>query len=231
MTHLGSRLTRVEDEALLRGAGCFIDDIRLPGMLECAFVRSTVGHARLRSVDMQAARRAPGVVAVLGLADLRPHLTGERLPLGFSLEAVDGEVTPFVLAKDEVCFVGEAIAVVIAENRYVAEDAAALVNLDLEVLPAVSDAHKALSPDAPDAHTGKAGNRVKAIRQGYGDVEAAFEGAAHVWAERHADINLGRDFATVEVELCNRAAEEVANQHDVVFKSPSQSLAYVFEFL
>ena len=177
MAHLGSRLTRVEDEALLRGAGCFIDDIRLPGMLECAFVRSTVGHARLRAVDMQAARRAPGVVAVLGLADLLPHLTGERLPLGFSLEAVDGEVTPFVLAKDEVCFVGEAIAVVIAENRYVAEDAAALVGLDLEVLPAVSDARTALSPDAPGAHTGKAGNRVKAIRQGYGDVEAAFEGA------------------------------------------------------
>ena len=180
MTHLGSRLTRVEDEALLRGAGCFIDDIRLPGMLECAFVRSTVGHARLRAVDMQAARRAPGVVAVLGLGDLLPHLTGERLPLGFALEAVDGEVTPFVLAKDEVCFVGEAIAVVIAENRYLAEDAAALVGLDLEVLPAVSDARDALSPDAPGAHTGKAGNRVKAIRQGYGDVEAAFEGAAHV---------------------------------------------------
>ena len=180
MAYVGSRHTRVEDEALLCGEGCFIDDIHLPGMLECAFVRSSFAHARIRAVDMEAARRAPGVVAVLGLAELLPHLTNERLPLGFSLEAVEGEVTPFVLARDEVCFVGEAIAVVIAENRYLAEDAAALVEIDFDVLPAVSDAENALSTDAPLAHTEKDSNRVKEIKQGYGDVESAFNSAAHV---------------------------------------------------
>ena len=180
MTYVGSRFARVEDEALLRGEGCFVDDIHFPGMLECAFVRSAFAHARLRSVDMEAARRAPGVVAVLGLTDLLPHLTSERLPLAFSLESVEGEVTPFVLAKEEVCFVGEAIAVVVAENRYLAEDAAALVEVDVDVLPAVSSAENAASADSPLAHSEKDSNRVKEIRQAYGDVDDGFSRAAHV---------------------------------------------------
>ncbi len=180
MTYVGSRFTRVEDEALLRGEGCFVDDIHLPGMLECAFVRSTFAHARLRSVDMEAARRGPGVIAVLGLADLLPHLTSERLPLGLSLESVEGEVTPFVLAKEEVCFVGEAIALVVAENRYLAEDAAALVEVDVDVLPAVSSAENAASTDSPLAHSEKESNRVKEIGQAYGDVDDGFSRAAHV---------------------------------------------------
>ncbi len=179
MTYVGSRHTRVEDEALLRGEGRFIDDIHLPGMLECAFVRSTVAHARLRAVDMEAARHAPGVIAVLGLNELLPHLASERLPLGFALETIEGEVTPFVLAKEEVCFVGEAIAVVVAENRYLAEDAAALVNIDMDILPAVSDAANALV-DAPLVHTEKESNRLKEIKQCYGDTDEAFKRAAHV---------------------------------------------------
>ncbi len=182
MACLGSRHARVEDKALLRGEGCFVDDIHLSGMLECAFVRSTFAHARLKGVDMEEARRLPGVIAVLDVGDLLPHLTSPRLPLGFSLETVEGDVTPFVLAKDEVCFVGEAIAVVVAENRYLAEDAAALVKIDCDVLPVVSDPDKALSPDAPLVHTEKTTNGVKRIEQSYGDVEAAFNRASHVCA-------------------------------------------------
>ena len=88
MTRLGSRIARVEDRALLTGEGRFVDDIHLSGMLECAFVRSTFAHARIKGVDMEAARRLPGVIAVLDIGDLLPHLTSPRLPLGFSLETV-----------------------------------------------------------------------------------------------------------------------------------------------
>ncbi len=106
-------------------------------MLEAAFVRSPHAHALIRGIDASAARAHPGVHAVLTLADLMPLLTQERLPLQFRAAKLPPDITPFVLAKDEVSFVGEAVAVVIARTRYVAEDAAALVAVDYEPLPAV----------------------------------------------------------------------------------------------
>ena len=91
---------------------------------------------------------------MLTLADLAPQLSQERLPLQFRTAQLPPDITPFVLAKDEVAFVGEAVAVVIADTRYIAEDAAALVVVDYEPLPAVSDCRAALAPGAPRAHRG-----------------------------------------------------------------------------
>ena len=121
----------------------------------------------------------PGVHAVLTLADIAPQLSSERLPLQFRSAELPPDITPFVLAKDEVAFVGEAVAVVIAESRYLAEDATAMVAVDYDPLPAVSDCRSAMAPGAPLAHRGRKSNVMTEIHQSYGDVAAAFAGAPH----------------------------------------------------
>ncbi len=171
---IGHSVKRLEDRPLLTGAGRFVADLRVPGMLEAAFVRSPHAHAAIRAIDTGAARRSAGVHAVLTLADLAPLLAQEHLPLQFRTQQLPADVTPLVLAKDEVAFVGEAVAVVIAQTRYLAEDAAALVAVDYEPLPAVSDCRQALAPGAPRAHRARAGNLLVEFRQFYGDVADVF---------------------------------------------------------
>src|SRR5262249_8076371 len=149
---------RLEDGVLLRGTGRFVDDLRFSGTLEAAFVRSPHAHAAIHRIDTSTARELPGVQAVFTLADLAPLLAQARLPLHFRTAQLPPNITPFVLAKDEVAFVGEAVAIVIAESRYVAEDAAALVAVDYAPLPAISDCRQALEPGAPRAHRGHSGN-------------------------------------------------------------------------
>jgi aerobic carbon-monoxide dehydrogenase large subunit len=172
--YIGHSVKRLEDHPLLTGAGRFVADLRLPDTLDAAFVRSPHAHAAIRDIDTSAARRCEGVHAVLTLADLIPLLAQERLPLQFRTAQLPPDITPLVLAKDEVAFVGEAVAVVVAHTRYLAEDAAALVAIEYEPLPAVSDCRQALQPGAPRAHRGRAGNVLVEFRQAYGDVEDAF---------------------------------------------------------
>jgi aerobic carbon-monoxide dehydrogenase large subunit len=176
---VGERVLRLEDGPLIRGQGRFVDDLKFAGLLEAAFVRSPHAHAGIRSIDTEAARRLPGVHAVLTSADLAPLLTSERLPLQFRTDQLSADVAPFVLAKDEVAFVGEAIALVIARTRAIAEDAAALVDIDYEALPAISDCRDALRAGAPLAHRRKSSNLLIELRQTYGDVASAFARAPH----------------------------------------------------
>jgi aerobic carbon-monoxide dehydrogenase large subunit len=179
-THtIGERVLRLEDGPLIRGQGRFVDDLKFPGMLQAAFVRSPHAHAGIRGIDCGAARRLPGVHSVFTFADIAPLLTQERLPLQFRTDQLPQDVAPFVLAKDEVAFVGEAIAVVIAQSRAIAEDAAALVEVDYEPLPAVSDCRAALQPGAPLAHRRKTSNLLIEFRQAYGDAAGAFARAPH----------------------------------------------------
>ena len=179
----GARVKRVEDPALLRGKGRYVDDIHLPDLAHAAFVRSPHAHASVGAVDGSAAQALPGVHAVLTLADIAPLLTAERIPAhqpsGFVREIVD----PYVLAKDEVCHVGEAVAVVIADDPYTAEDAAALVDVDYSPLPAVADCRAALAEGAPTARAECGSNLVGHFVMEYGDCDAAFAGAAHVFRE------------------------------------------------
>ena len=133
----------------------------------------------IRHVDADAARRLPGVHAVFALADLAPMLTSERLPLQFRTDQLPSDVAPLVLAKDEVVYVGEAVAVVIAQTRAIAEDAAASVAVDYEPLAAVSDCRDALRPGAPLAHRRKASNLLIEFHQSYGDIAGAFARAPH----------------------------------------------------
>jgi aerobic carbon-monoxide dehydrogenase large subunit len=178
-TAVGRSVLRIEDGPLIRGNGRFVDDLKFSGMLEAAFVRSPHAHAGIRGIDVTAARRLPGVHAVFTQSDIAPLLTAERLPLQFRTDQLPPDVAPFVLAKDEVAFVGEAVAIVVASSRAVAEDAAAAVEVDYEPLPAISDCRAALRAGAPVAHRNKSSNLLIEFRQGYGDVGAAFARAPY----------------------------------------------------
>lgn len=179
----GRSVPRLEDGQLLRGQGRFVDDIHLPGLLHAAFLRSPVAHGRLGAIDVAAAEALPGVRRVLTYRDLRPLLSSDRIPLAMPSAALRFDVDPFVLARDEVCHVGEPIALVIAESRHIAEDALALIEVALDPLPVVVDPRKGLAPGAPRARQDCPDNLVARTTAQYGDVDAAFAGAEHVLSE------------------------------------------------
>ena len=129
---------RLEDPALLRGKGRFVDDLVFPEMLHAAFVRCPHPHAAIKGVDKSAALAVPGVRAVLTLADLRPLLARERLVVGLPSSSYKQDLNRPALAGDEAVYVGEPVAAVIADSRYVAEDAASLVAVDYEPVPGVA---------------------------------------------------------------------------------------------
>src|SRR5215475_4653562 len=141
----GSPVKRTEDPALLTGKGHFVDDIRLAGTLHACFVRSAHAHAKIRGIDASAARALPGVHLVLTYADLPPPAQ-KPLTLLVPNPAIAQLFTPMVLANTEACYVGEPIAMVVADTRYIAEDAAALVEVDYDPLPAISDCLDAIAP-------------------------------------------------------------------------------------
>jgi carbon-monoxide dehydrogenase large subunit len=176
------RYGRLEDAALLTGKGRYVDDIHLPGMLEVAFVRSPHGHAHVRSIDTKAALALPGVLAVYTHADVVQALTSDHIPPDELVESFPTTTWPYILPEDEVCFVGEAVAAVVAENRYIAEDAAALVMVDYEPLPVVSNCREAAEPGSPTVHRHADGNIVSQFTTEYGDVDQAFSEAAHVFS-------------------------------------------------
>jgi carbon-monoxide dehydrogenase large subunit len=139
---VGLPVQRVEDPALLTGQGTYIANLDVPGMLEVAFVRSPIAHARIESIDTSAARDMPGVVAVRSAADL-------EVPDYFMFANRREDATRPSLAKGKVRFVGEMVAVVVAETKAQAADAADAVVVDYDPLPAVTGPEAALAPDAP----------------------------------------------------------------------------------
>ncbi|MDQ1629950.1 MAG: 2-furoyl-CoA dehydrogenase large subunit [Actinomycetota bacterium] len=167
-------LARVEDAALLTGQGRFLDDLDpLPGTLVAAVVRSPHAHARIRSVDLDRARSHPGVAAVIGPDEVLATLK----PFPLSVKAA----TPYYpTATDKTRFVGEPVAVVVASDRYVAEDAAELVDVDYEPLPAVVRTDRALQDDAPLLHDQAESNVATDRTFTFGAVDEAFASAAHV---------------------------------------------------
>ena len=189
---LGKRVRRIEDPALLRGRACFVDDLRFPDLLHAVFVRSGEAHARVRGIDISTAMTVPGVRAVLTLDDLRPHVTRVAMPLAQPSGAIRHVLDPPILADGEVRYVGEPVAAAIADSPYRAEDAAALVEIDYEPLPASIDCRRALEPAAPPAHSALPDNLVAALSMAYGDCDRAFASAAHtVRADMHQNKGLG----------------------------------------
>jgi carbon-monoxide dehydrogenase large subunit len=138
---MGCRRKRVEDVRFTQGKGNYVDDIKLPGMLFGAFVRSPYAHARVKSINADAAKALPGVVAVLTAEDLAP--------LGLHWMPTLAGDKQMVLADGKVLFQGQEVAFVVAEDRYTAADAVELVEVEYEELPVVTDPFRALEPDAP----------------------------------------------------------------------------------
>ncbi|MCY4548022.1 MAG: xanthine dehydrogenase family protein molybdopterin-binding subunit [Defluviicoccus sp.] len=177
----------------MRGAGRFVDDLHLPGMLHASFVRSPYAHAGIAGIDTSAAAALPGVVAVLGHAEIAPHLAAERLVTALPSPSYRHILDRRILAGDEVCHVGEPVAVVLADSRYAAEDAAGAVEIDYRPLPAASDCRAALEAGAPAAHRHLDDNLLAEYEIGYGDVEAGFAAAAHrvrVSLKQHKGLGL-----------------------------------------
>lgn len=171
---VGQGIARLEDPPLLTGRGRFLDDLDpLPGTLVAAIVRSPHPHAYIRSVDVDRARAHPGVAAVIGPDDVREALK----PFPLSLHT---PMPYYPTGTDKVRFVGEPVAVVVAADRYTAEDAAELVRVDYELLPAVVDVAKAIDPDAPRLHDTAESNVASDRTFTFGEVDEAFASAARV---------------------------------------------------
>src|SRR5271169_6330404 len=172
--HFGARVSRLEDPALLAGLGRFVDDVKLPGVLHACFVRSPHAHAKLHGIDSKPALAMPGVHAVLAADDLPGPMRNEPMPMLLPNPSIAAARTQTVLAWDEVYYVGQPVTVVIADSRYIAEDAAAAVLVDYDVLDAVGDCRDAIKDGAPRAHSDLDSNVVSRFPLTYGDVDAAF---------------------------------------------------------
>jgi carbon-monoxide dehydrogenase large subunit len=187
---VGSRMPRREDAELLTGRGRYVGDLQRPGMLHAAFVRSPYPHARIASIDTEAALALPGVHAVLTGADLpdnlgaqpNTHLFGER------------ETPYYALARERVRYAGEPVAVVVADSAYVAEDGRDEVAVEWDPQPSVGDVDLALADDAPLVwpDEGWPDNVCGVFEKEIGDVDRAFEEADVVVSERY---RLQRQFA------------------------------------
>jgi carbon-monoxide dehydrogenase large subunit len=191
----GKPTRRLEDRKLLSGTARFVADIRRPGMLHAVFVRSPHAHARIVSIDSSAALALPGVVAVLTAADIGGMTTTNKLVVALPDKTYKQQRDRFILAPEETTYVGEAIAMVVATDAYVAEDGAGLVEIEYDVLPAASDCRAALAADAPPVHSGAQSNLCAAFSSSYGDVDAAFARATHVvkddfWMHRGCGLSM-----------------------------------------
>jgi len=173
--YLSARVPRNEDARLLTGRARFVDDVQLPGMVHAAFVRSEYAHARIRAVDVSAARERPGVIAVYTAEDLGDYLRPAPLlvPPPPIADLVFNARTHLPLAKDKVRYVGEPLAIVIAESRYVAEDAVGDVIVDLDPLDAAVDLEAALASSAPRVHDDLESNVAARVVQTKGDYASA----------------------------------------------------------
>ena len=185
--YFGQPIKRNEDARLLTGRALFVDDVHLPGMLHVAFVRSEYAHGRIKRIDVAPALQRPGVVAVYTAADLGDYWRpGPLLVPPPPIERLTfNERTQVPLAKDKVKFVGEPIALVVAESRYLAEDAAEDVVVEIEPLEAVVDLEAALEPEAPHVHDDLDSNVAAHVIQQKGNYETA---------RRQADLVLKRRF-------------------------------------
>ena len=172
---------RLEDQRLLRGEASFIDDLRLVGMLHVAFVRSIHAHARVRVTSPPA---IPGVIGIFSAADLLPGRRTPDIPIVVGHEALRSCSQP-ALARDKVRFVGEPIAVVVAADRYVAEDGAASVKVEYELLGAVPDARAAVADGAALLHEPLGDNVAGDFTVRVGDANAAFRSAEIVTHGRY----------------------------------------------
>ena len=184
--YIGKRIPRNEDARLLTGQALFVDDVHLPNMAHVAFLRSPYAHARIKAIDVSAALEVPGVIAIHTAESLGDYWA--RGPLLVSPPPIErltfNARTQPILAQDKVRHVGEPLAAVVAEDRYIAEDALARIVVDYEPLPAVVDMETALEPDTIPVHEDLETNLAAHVIQEIGDYEQARQSAAHIIRRR-----------------------------------------------
>ena len=181
--YFGASVARVEDPRLLRGSGRFVDDIKLPGLLHAALVRSPHAHARITAVQLEAARALPGVAGVFGYEELAAWM--HPMPsAGLPPPALEARLRPMLratpqlpLARERVRYVGEPVAIVVARNRAEAEDAAELVNITYESLPVSIDTEAAVAPEAPRLFPDWPDNVAVRFTHAIGDADTAIRAA------------------------------------------------------
>jgi aerobic carbon-monoxide dehydrogenase large subunit len=182
---VGQSLARPNALRLASGRGCYTDDHAPPRMVHLAFVRSPMAHAKIRGIDVAAALAMPGVVRIVTGSDIAAICRPMQVALAHVPQHVSAEQWPIAIA--EVAFQGEPVAAVVARSRREAEDAAELVAVDWEELPAIVDPVAALAPGAPLAHSSLASNLAFSARFENGEVDRAFATAAAV-VEHHFDF-------------------------------------------
>ncbi|MBM4764873.1 xanthine dehydrogenase family protein molybdopterin-binding subunit [Bacillus sp. B15-48] len=190
---IGARVKRLEDYELLTGKGKYVGDIQFLDQCEAVIIRSPHAYAKIRSIDIADADKLPGVSLIL----TAEHLPEDLLPIPMRLSP-DPKLElalQYPLAKEYVRYVGDPVAVVVAENRYIAEDAADLIKVEYEVLPAVTDVYQALEPSAPVLHSKVGSNNLYVIHSKKGSFDQRIKACKHVlqkelYVQRHSGIPL-----------------------------------------
>ena len=212
--YAGTRVPRIEDNRLLTGRGTFVDDVSRPGMLHACFVRSPFAHAKIKAIDAGAALALPGVHAVFTANDLNPDVKE-------AWHAVAGKDIPDTprppLAEGEVKFVGDPLALVVAESRYIAEDAVEMVDVDYEPLPAIADFTRAAGADVV-VHEAYPDNVAGGLSGAPPD-EETFSSAAHV-AEAHVYQQI---YAPVPMETRGMVVEWEASSEELTVWASTQT--------
>lgn len=189
---VGAQVRRVEDPRVLLGKSQYVDDLDLPNSLALAFVRSPYAHARIVSIDVGTAQNQPGVQLVVTGADIAEAIKPLRVEYEPAKAPTHKPCDWPVLAQGKVRFVGEAVAAVVAADRYAAEDAAGLIDVEYESLEPVSDVEQALAADAPLVHEEWGDNVMQTLQAEIGDVAKAFQEADCVVSAR---LTTGRHMA------------------------------------
>jgi aerobic carbon-monoxide dehydrogenase large subunit len=184
VVYAGQSIKRFEDPRLLTGQGAFLDDLQFPSMLHATVLRSPHAHARLLSIETAAARDLPGVVAVITAEDLEGMVEPVPTRQETEAETLHPPVHP-VLARGKVCYVGQPVAIVVAEDPYLARDARELIRVDYTPLPPVIDPLAAVQADTPIVHQELGTNIALRTLNAGGDIEAALRQAEHVVRQRY----------------------------------------------
>ena len=226
----GKSLNRLEDPSLLRGVCGFIDDIPIDQPLHAVFVRSPFAHALVKRIHKNMAEDQNGVFGIYTLADILPHCVNGKMPPAPGSPLVENVPEQFVLANDEVCHVGELIAVVLAKTRHIAEDAAALVQVDYEPLPVANNCRAACEIQSPVFRSSHQNNIAADFKLSYGDAGSAFANAPHVLRrELHQYKGLGHSLECRGV-LAKFEAFESRTKIWSSTQAPHSALRKIIEF-
>jgi aerobic carbon-monoxide dehydrogenase large subunit len=212
---VGARVKRREDPRLIRGLGQYVDDVNLPNTLHVAILRSPWGHAKIKNLDAEAARQLRGVIAVVTGSEIKDQVG--TLPVSGGNETLRVP-KHYVLAVDKVCYVGEGVAAVVAEDRYTARDALDLIQVEYEPLPVVIDPEKALAPGGPVIHSEWPDNVAFRSEQKQGNLTKAFKEADKVVRQRLVHQRL----APIAVEPRGVVAHYLSSDKELTVWSSTQ---------